>query len=148
MQTMQIITKILLTIPFFLISCGPSGAEMVMEEKYKSDSLFVDSISKLNQIQCDSISKLDSSKINCIEIELSSTQNNEKTLTQTQSEDMDSLYAAQKEAYKILKLKKREYKMKTLKNSVNSIDIKLDSISYYLKENKVKNEKQRENNHK
>jgi len=145
---MQIITKILFISTFFLISCGPSGAEMMMEEKYKSDSLFVDSISKLNQIQCDSVNKLDSSKINCIEIELGSTQNNETNLIQTQSEDMDNLYAAQKEAYKILKLKKREYKMKTLKNTVNSIDTKLDSISYYLNENKVKNEKQGEHHNK
>ena len=145
---MQIITKILFISTFFLISCGPSGAEMMMEEKYKSDSLFVDSISKLNQIQCDSVNKLDSSKINCIEIELGSTQNNETNLIQTQSEDMDSLYAAQKEAYKIMKLKKRDYKMKTLKNTVNSIDTKLDSISYYIKENRVRNEKQGEHHNK
>jgi len=146
MQIMQLITKILFIIPFFLISCGPSGAEQDCSEQYKSDSLLVDSISKLNQIQCDSIIKLDSSKIKNIEIELGYTQENSTSIRETQREDVDSLYEAQKEAYKIMKLKKREYKIKTLKNTVSSIDTKLDSISYYLNENKVKNEKQREHN--
>ena len=139
---MQTIIKILFILSIFLISCGPSGAEMAMEEKYKSDSLFVDSISKLDQIKCDS------SKTSNVEIELGSTQENSTSIRETQYKDMDSLYAAQKESLKMMKLKKREYKMKTLKNTVNSIDTKLDSISYYLNENKVKNEKQGEHHNK
>jgi len=141
---MQIITKILFISTFFLISCGPSGAEQDCSKQYKSDSILVDSISKLNQVQSDSTTQLDSIKTNGVEIELGSTENNKIIIQEPQTKNIDSLYAAKKEAYKIIKMKNSEYKIKTLKNTVNSIDTKLDSISYYLKENKVKNEKQRE----
>jgi hypothetical protein len=128
---MQIVIKIFFTtILLFLISCvGPSGYEGY---KSMSDSLMIDSIYKDNLIKADSVAKQQSAGAGLNETI------KESTIVQIQT--IDSLYEAKKELLKLLKTKKREHKIILLKNNIKTIDAKLDSISFYIRENRNKSE--------